>query len=652
MLNRTITNRTISFLLIFVFAANLLGTFFFLPRQEAQALDSVIIIKNTDPLEAMYKTYDKFVQSGQFAEGTISAGVDVWDKALTIAKGLANLAIQQMLQRILMMITNDIIKWINGGGTPKFVSDWQGFLRDAANQAGATFLQTLGLGFLCQPFAAQLRLALMPVPYQQMARCTLQDMGRNMQNFFSNFASGGGWGTWLQVIQPQNNFYGALVLAQDEMNRQKLAAAQAAQNEALSGGGFLGAKKCDQCRVENLISGSAQTFSGIDACDAQKKSAGASGDATFTCQHEIMQTPPSVVQYEAQKAIDSGRQLIQDQIANLTGNTDIMGIKIAPFISAILGALVNRVITGGLGMLTGVMGSNNSGSTNYYYDAAAAGQGNFATPDQNQNANSQGTQLSGLEMAQNISATSPNLINAQGLLKDNLQNELLPQQQKNLDVLNSTNNVQTQTLQALKNIVAKNCSLPSWVSSQILSDNGTTQVVKLTADGIGSITVARTLSSSGIGSSSSATVQEILPAIAPQATAMANDVATTQQMISVLNDSVTVNKNGMAEADTFNNLYEQASFNPTTEINKNLDNETAKLTDIYNAIITNAQKAADSQETDLSLLLAATNEESQAGIQDGQTAESSRDSLNSQLSAAQAKQSEAQTALATCQTNF
>jgi hypothetical protein len=581
-----------------------------------------------------------------------SASVDIWDKATQIAKGLANLAIQQMLQRILMMITNDIIKWINGGGTPKFVSDWQGFLANAANQAGADFLTSLGAGFLCQPFAFQLRLALMPVPYQQMARCTLADMGKNLQNFFSNFSAGGGWGMWLQVIQPQNNFYGAYQLAQDEMTRRQLAAAQAAQSEALAGGGFLGAKKCDQCRVENLLSGNVETFSGIDACDAQKKSAGASGEATFTCQHYTIQTPGSVVQYEAQKAIDSGRQLIQDQIAALTGNTDIMGIKIAPYISAILGALVNRVITGGLGMLSGLIAPDNSGSNNYYYDAAAAGQGNFATPDQNQNANSQGVQLSGLEIAQNISATSPNLINAQSLLKDNLQNELLLQQQKNLDIINSTKNSQTQTLQALKDILASNCTLPSWVSSQILSDNGTTQVVRLTADGIGSVTVARTTSSTGIGSSSSATAQEILPAAEPQATALTNEIAKTQEMIAALDDSIATNRTAMTEADNFNSLYEQASLNPTAGTDKSLSDETAKLTDLYSAIITSAQEAAASQETDLSLLFEATNKKTLTALQDSQTAESSRDGLNSQLTASQAKQTEAQTDLTTCQTNF
>lgn len=625
--------------------------FVLLPTKEARAVagiaDEVGIIHDS-PLTTVWQGIQKVFSALSTAASSITAANTLFEKATSIAKGLAYAALQQMLYKIMMMITDDIINWINGGGTPKFVSDWNGFLRDAANEAGGAFLDTLTSGFLCQPFAFQLRLALMPVPYQQISRCTLEQMGANLQNFFSNFSSGGGWGTWLQVIQPQNNFYGAYLLAMDEKEKQQTAAIEANKNEALSGGGFLGSKKCMSCTVGGQ-DGSSQTFNSMSECEQWKDAISNGSPVAFKCNQEQMMTPPSIAQYEIQHAIDSGRELIQQQIAAITPHTDIMGIPLAPFFSAIFGALVNRVIGEGLGMMSGLIGGSDSeDSSNYYYDTISQGQGDYVDPYGNSFFNDQTAITSDLDISQNISASSPALIISLNLLGENLA-AVLTQKQNNLSVLNSINSSQSQTLSALKSMVEQNCSMPSWATSQIISDDGTTQIIKITASNAGSITIKKTITTSAIGTSSSVETQEMLTAIQPQLTAMQNDVAKTQEQADSVGSAITSNRAAIADAENYQTLYENTGYGPTSTTQEQLDAAGATLQDDYDAAIAETQKAADSSETALDLLVNDANQQSQTAVTDAQTIESARDSLNTQLTSANSTLSSAQSALSTCQ---
>jgi len=61
---------------------------------------------------------------------------------------------------------------------------------------------------------------------------------------FMMIFSKGGWKGWIELTKPQNNFYGALLLAQDEMNKVAAEAEEENRMDAQSGDGFLGTKDC------------------------------------------------------------------------------------------------------------------------------------------------------------------------------------------------------------------------------------------------------------------------------------------------------------------------------------------------------------------------------------------------------------------------
>src|SRR3989344_1742129 len=50
---------------------------------------------------------------------------------------------QEILKKQLLdMMVDQIVRWIQGGGDPKFITNFPAFFRDAIDQAGGKFLQT------------------------------------------------------------------------------------------------------------------------------------------------------------------------------------------------------------------------------------------------------------------------------------------------------------------------------------------------------------------------------------------------------------------------------------------------------------------------------------------------------------------------------
>ncbi|HXF44224.1 MAG TPA: hypothetical protein VNK70_02045 [Candidatus Paceibacterota bacterium] len=161
------------------------------------------------------------------------------DLAVTIARNI-------LKKRILDTIVDQTINWIQGEGTPRFVTDFGGFIEDAADAAAGDVIQELGAGALCQPFRTRLLLQLQePAPFSQQVSCTLSNVVDNIENFYDDFSQGG-WIAYNEVIRPRNNYFGALILSLDEISTRRAAAQEAARTEAIAGQGFRSETECLQ----------------------------------------------------------------------------------------------------------------------------------------------------------------------------------------------------------------------------------------------------------------------------------------------------------------------------------------------------------------------------------------------------------------------
>lgn len=246
------------------------------------------------------------------------------------------IAAESLKRQLLNMIVDQIVKWIQGGGEPKFITDFPGFLQEAVDKAGGEFLKELGLGLFCSPYNLSLKAAFIPIPkFSDRSACTLSKVGVNIDNFLKNFNSGG-WVAWNEmVLRPQNNIYGAYLMALDEYERVKSAAEKSKTAEAQAGKGFLSVKRCAPgfSRQQQLFDEDGEPAGTETICDKQ----------------EIV-TPGHVVGELAGKAIGSDI----DYIVNAK--------DFAAYVSAITNAALNRMFAEGVGLLRMAISSSSGTS--------------------------------------------------------------------------------------------------------------------------------------------------------------------------------------------------------------------------------------------------------------------------------------------------
>lgn len=228
---------------------------------------------------------------------------------------IENALLDFVRKQIMDMIVRDTITWIQGGGTPKFITDWRGFLQDAANVAFDTVINQVGLARLCQPFSMQIQLSLLPVQrFPTRISCTLDQIVGNINNFYNNF-SNGGWIAYSASWDPNNNWYGNMLQIEDQFIIENSRRVRAAQNEGQASAGFLGVRRC--------LNG----FNNVDG--------------TFVCTQEEIVTPGEAVGQSVASAITSDSRWDQD---------------IKSWTSALINALINRIIREGLGLLRNAIG--------------------------------------------------------------------------------------------------------------------------------------------------------------------------------------------------------------------------------------------------------------------------------------------------------
>ncbi|MBU1957195.1 hypothetical protein KJ680_02205, partial [bacterium] len=249
---------------------------------------------------------------------------------------------------IIRQFTKGIVNWINSGfeGNPTFV-DPDTFLTDVADQASGAFIKQLGLeGILCSPFRLPI-LASLELSYRTSTlprfQCTLgaakENWQRNWDEFMYDFTNGG-WDRWLNVTtQPQNNPYGAYLMAYDELQARRLAAQEKKKTEVSWGSGFVSLQECSGDINQDKM------------CDTQCGHLEDSDDCFNNCM--------AIVGWDdklssAEKCKLSGEQMqnttpgkiIQDQLSQTLG-TDLRQLELADEFNEIITALIGQIFNWG-----------------------------------------------------------------------------------------------------------------------------------------------------------------------------------------------------------------------------------------------------------------------------------------------------------------
>ncbi|HEB01529.1 MAG TPA: hypothetical protein ENI16_00850 [Candidatus Portnoybacteria bacterium] len=363
--NQEILKKIVACFLLVAIASTVGGGVLLYPKKTQAQF--VVFDAATAIGDALKWAWEKVVEGVKSAYNKIASEVISWERAekafKSAVKVLWNIARKQMLN----MLANDVIDWIQGGGVekPRFVTDWKKFLREAANKAGGTFVdQYLGLGVLCEPFAVEIQIALgRTLKFDERARCTLEDIVENIEDFYDDFRVGG-WTSWIKITRARNNIYGAYLLALNEKMGIEADTQRAALARATTGSGYLGQEACVKCRVK-WRPAEGKTFSkntsGKDECDEWKEAVvifeqdpvSAAGmlatifgvhedeifpDDTFTfsCTKTKVQTPGDLAAASMAK------------VANIDIDLLISAEEFEEYAGAIIDAVINRVSEEGL----------------------------------------------------------------------------------------------------------------------------------------------------------------------------------------------------------------------------------------------------------------------------------------------------------------
>lgn len=304
----------------------------------------------TQIINTIEQTLNTALSSAGNALSAISSGVDTWLQKKSILSEMTAALAAQLLERMMSKITQDIVSWVKGeDDEPKFITDFGGFITDAVDQAAGTFIdETLGLGFLCEPFRPFLQVALQEAPFYERAQCSISDIGVNLENFYNDFNQGG-WDAWIHLAEnPQNTIHGAYLAAYDELNNIKAGAAEVQKLKAQVGGGY-SPLECTDTKIQEGV------------CEQSQKG-------------QVL-TPGSLVLAMTNKAITGEFDKKNFEIALYKSK-----ISTAPYITAIVDAMIWRLTQETLSSL----GSTNVSDPGSSSGSGSSGSGsygsNFSSP--------------------------------------------------------------------------------------------------------------------------------------------------------------------------------------------------------------------------------------------------------------------------------
>jgi len=255
---------------------------------------------------------------------------------------------------ILDWITDETVRWVQGGGSPQFVTNWHSFLRDAFNVGIDEVIRETNSASLCPSFKLQVQRSLSPTGgpllptggpplptggrFQQRIECTLE----NIEDFYQDF-SNGGWTAYNEMWLPQNNYYGTMLMIHDEMLARAAARKEAAQNEALAGKGFLSVKKCEGGQDQESF------------CDAQcAHLEDADQDECFNNCMDVQLTDSELCDATGGKmVIQTPGDIVGSAVSKAVTSDSDWAANIKSWVAAIINAVINRLIKEGLALMKG-----------------------------------------------------------------------------------------------------------------------------------------------------------------------------------------------------------------------------------------------------------------------------------------------------------
>ncbi|HOD97096.1 MAG TPA: hypothetical protein PL075_02595 [Candidatus Paceibacterota bacterium] len=159
------------------------------------------------------------------------------------------------------------VDWISGRttGEPQFVTNWQAFFNDVADEAFGRFIENSPFSELCEPFRFQVRATTRLPGRPPFPTCTLTQVLSNLEYFYSDF-SNGGWLVFEQSFYPWNTADGAWLMTQEALEYELAQAQMEAEKKTQTG--YQPIEDCVH-KIKNYITGDTECWDSIISAPSQ-----------------------------------------------------------------------------------------------------------------------------------------------------------------------------------------------------------------------------------------------------------------------------------------------------------------------------------------------------------------------------------------------
>ncbi len=274
-------------------------------------------------------------------------GITIPLEALGIPSSWDGVA-KMIMKDFIKELTDNTVDWINTGfdGNPLFVQDPKKFFSNTADGLADDFIDNPNspLKFLCEPFADKIRASLTTEYYQStryQPQCTFTGIGRNLDDFYNKFSTGG-WDAWFSMTQnPNNNPYDSYLKAKVELDSQIASRLEIDEQKLQWGKGFMEWSDC--AKYEQIPNPNYIESNRPDGANEIGNTPTVDGP---TCiERGPTKTPGSVIEGRLQKVLGQ--------------NVDELGLarSFDDVVSALTNQLIKEVFSIGGGLLGGGSGS-------------------------------------------------------------------------------------------------------------------------------------------------------------------------------------------------------------------------------------------------------------------------------------------------------
>ena len=281
----------------------------------------------------------------------------------TIGRCMARGMMNQMTARMI-----GAVRTSGRTGEPAFVRDWRRFKLNAQYRGENLFRAMLGSTQLCPYFSGDIKTLFNANnqpnintrtmtrvgnldPFNRRAGCTMP-RGWDLQNYRTDFAGNGGWGALNRLAEPQNNYYGNLIMSMAELGVQRLTeeendleetrtalgfTSRREQNPAITtsnGGGYCLNNQSKSCttNAQCTVASTGGNLPTTGTCIPKRNTCLLTASNRRCIVYSNILTPGSVLQQTA-------TSVIQQELNWLTNVQNLQG-----FISDLTGLVLSRVL--------------------------------------------------------------------------------------------------------------------------------------------------------------------------------------------------------------------------------------------------------------------------------------------------------------------